>query len=183
LVISNHQSYLDPIVLGLALSRSANFIAKSELFGVPPLRWLITALNAIKIEREGMTKESLRTSIDRLRNGGIVVLWPEGTRTSDGRLGPLHAGVLLLCRRAQVPAVVAGVSGSFDAWPRHQILPIPQPIWIHFDRWHYDNQASTGDNLRHLESVLQAAVNEASKRRQRFLHTKRGVSKFLERQP
>lgn len=173
LVVSNHQSYLDPIIIGLALSRSASYVAKIELFRFPPLRWLLSALNAMQIDRKGMTKATLKESVDRLRGGGVVVIWPEGTRTSNGRLGPLHAGVLLLCRRAEVPVVVAGVAGSFESWPRSRLLPRPIPLFVQFGRWGYEPSTTSQANLDSLQRALEESIAAAVAQRGRFLAANR----------
>ena len=73
-------------------------------------------------------KETLR----RLRNGGIVTLFPEGTRSLDGELGPLKPGIAVLVARAGVPVVPAGIAGTFEAWPRSRLFPRPHPIRVHY---------------------------------------------------
>lgn len=73
-------------------------------------------------------KETLR----RLRNGGIVILFPEGTRSGDGELGPLKPGIAVLAARAGVPLVPAGIAGTFEAWPRSQFLPRAHPLRVHY---------------------------------------------------
>jgi 1-acyl-sn-glycerol-3-phosphate acyltransferase len=73
-------------------------------------------------------KETLR----RLRNRGIVALFPEGTRSRDGELGPLKPGIAVLVSRAGVPVVPAGIAGTFEVWPRSRLLPVPHPVRIHY---------------------------------------------------
>ena len=73
-------------------------------------------------------KETLR----RLRTGGIVTLFPEGTRSPDGQLGPLKPGIAALVSRAGVPVVPAGLAGTFEVWPRFRTFPVPHPIRIHY---------------------------------------------------
>ena len=79
LVVSNHQSHLDPILVGLACDRRLNYVARDTLFGFAPFRWLIYSLDAIPIDREGIGLGGLKESIRRLRAGEMLLVFPEGT--------------------------------------------------------------------------------------------------------
>ncbi len=68
----------------------------------------------------------------RLKAGGIVALFPEGTRSPDGELGPLKPGIAVLASRLGVPVVPAGVAGLHESWPRSRLLPVPHPVRIHY---------------------------------------------------
>jgi 1-acyl-sn-glycerol-3-phosphate acyltransferase len=131
LLVSNHASFLDVFALGLPLRRPLNFVARSTLF-VPGLGWFIRSLGAFPIQREGMGAAGMKETLRRLRNGGIVTLFPEGTRTRDGQLAPLKHGIAVLVARAGVPVVPAAVAGTFESLPRWRLLPVPHPIRIHY---------------------------------------------------
>ncbi len=130
LVVSNHQSHLDPILVGLACNRRLNFVARDTLFGFAPFRWLINSLDAIPIDREGTGLGGLKESLRRLKAGEMLLIFPEGTRTRDGEVGQLKPGFLALARRAKVPLMPVGLDGSFDSWPRRNVLPQPAVIHI-----------------------------------------------------
>jgi 1-acyl-sn-glycerol-3-phosphate acyltransferase len=132
LICANHQSYLDPILVGLACDRRLNYLARQSLFRLTPLRWLIDLFDAIPIEREGLGLAGLKETLRRLRRGEMVLIFPEGTRTRDGSIGPLKPGFTALARRGQVPLIPVAIVGAFQAWPRTQPCPLPQPIWIQF---------------------------------------------------
>jgi 1-acyl-sn-glycerol-3-phosphate acyltransferase len=132
LLCANHQSFLDPILLGLACDRRLNYLARQSLFHFRPLRWLIEWFDAIPIEREGLGLAGLKETLRRLRRGEIVLIFPEGTRTHDGSIGPLKPGFTALARRGHVPLVPVAIAGAFEAWPRTRPCPVPQPIWIQF---------------------------------------------------
>jgi 1-acyl-sn-glycerol-3-phosphate acyltransferase len=108
-----------------------NYVARSTLF-LPVLGRLISSVGGFPIQREGMGSAGLKETLKRLRRGGIVILFPEGTRSVDGRVGPLKPGIAVLAARAKVPVVPAGVAGTFEAWPRHRVLPRTHPIRIVF---------------------------------------------------
>ena len=131
LLVANHASYLDVLLLGISVHRPLNYVARSTLF-FPPLGWLIHSVGAFPIQREGMGASGMKETLRRLRAGGIVVLFPEGTRCADGELGPLKPGIAALVARAGVPVLPAGIAGTFDAWPRSQLFPLPGPLRIHF---------------------------------------------------
>jgi 1-acyl-sn-glycerol-3-phosphate acyltransferase len=132
LICANHQSYLDPILVGLACDRRLNYLARQSLFRFVPFRWLIDWFDAIPIEREGMGLAGLKETLRRLWRGEMVLIFPEGTRTHDGTIGPLKPGFTALARRGRVPLVPVAIVGAFQAWPRTQACPMPQPIWIQF---------------------------------------------------
>ena len=91
LLVSNHLSHLDVFVLGILVPRPLNYVARSTLF-LPLLGPLIRSVGGFPIQREGMGASGLKETLRRLRNGGIVVLFPEGTRSIDGELGELKPG-------------------------------------------------------------------------------------------
>jgi 1-acyl-sn-glycerol-3-phosphate acyltransferase len=131
LLVSNHLSHLDVFVLGILVQRPLNYVARSTLF-LPILGPLIRSVGGFPIQREGMGTSGLKETLRRLRNGGIVTLFPEGTRSPDGELRELKAGIAVLAARARVPIVPAAVAGTFEAWPRTRRFPRPHPIRVHY---------------------------------------------------
>ena len=123
LVLSNHQSQLDPVLVGLACNRRLNFLARQSLFRFGPFRWLINSLDAIPIDRDGTDLGGLKETLKRLKQAELVLIFPEGTRTSDGEVASLKPGFVAIARRAGVPLYPAALDGAFDAWPRTQALP------------------------------------------------------------
>jgi 1-acyl-sn-glycerol-3-phosphate acyltransferase len=132
LIVSNHQSYLDPACIAVRVPRPFSFLAKSELFEVPGLAWLIRELGAIPIRQGAGDIGALRETIQKLRDGHALIVFPEGTRTLDGELQPLEPGIALIARKCGVPVVPVAIEGSFDAWPSGQPLPQSHPIRVLF---------------------------------------------------
>jgi 1-acyl-sn-glycerol-3-phosphate acyltransferase len=132
LILSNHQSNFDPVLIGLACNRRLNYLARQTLFRFAPFRWLINSLDAIPIDREGSGLAGLKETLRRLKREEIVLIFPEGTRTRDGKVAPLKPGFCSLAKRAGVPLVPAAIDGAYDAWPREQPLPSLSIIHIRF---------------------------------------------------
>jgi 1-acyl-sn-glycerol-3-phosphate acyltransferase len=117
IIASNHQSNLDPVLIGVRLRRPLSFLAKSELFENPYFGWLIRNLNAYPVRQGEGDIGAVRETIRRLQEGHALNIFPEGTRSHDGEMQPLESGIGLIVRRAGVPVVPAVVDGSFDAMP------------------------------------------------------------------
>jgi 1-acyl-sn-glycerol-3-phosphate acyltransferase len=129
LLIANHQSFLDPLLVGLGTRRHLRYLARKSLFKNPVFTWLIRMLNAVPIDQEGVGKEGIKSILGQLQNGEAVVVFPEGSRTSDGLVQPLRPGIHLLIKRAQAPIVPVGIAGAFDAMPHWRTVPTPAPLF------------------------------------------------------
>jgi len=114
---SNHVSYLDPPVVGVACPRRVAFMARTTLFAHPFLGAFLRGIHAIPLRRGEADHGAVSEAIARLRRGLGVAIFPEGTRQLSGRLGSAKRGVGLLAATAQVPIVPALVTGTFDALP------------------------------------------------------------------
>ncbi|HXD86783.1 MAG TPA: lysophospholipid acyltransferase family protein [Urbifossiella sp.] len=122
LLVSNHQSMLDPVLIGACTNRYLTFLARSTLFSVPVIGPLIHSLNAIPIDRN-MGKDGIQSVLERLSLGQAVLMFPEGERTHTGEVQPLKPGVSLLIKRVMCPIVPVGIAGCFAAWNRFMKWP------------------------------------------------------------
>jgi 1-acyl-sn-glycerol-3-phosphate acyltransferase len=130
LVVSNHQSHLDPPLVGMASRRRMNYLARDSLFRFAPFRLLINSLDAIAIDREGIGLAGIKESLKRLKRGEMVVIFPEGTRTRDGEIGPFLPGFTALAVRGKSAILPVAIEGAFTAWPRWRNLPRPGTIHV-----------------------------------------------------
>jgi len=130
LIASNHQSYLDPVLVGMALERPIHYLARRELFRVPGFGTLIKALGAHPVKRGHADAGALRTAMDLLRRGEALLVFPEGTRTRDGQLGEFRPGVGALAVRCGVPVLPVCIEGAYRCWPRSRLLPRPARVAV-----------------------------------------------------
>ncbi len=127
LVVANHQSMFDPVLVGLASRRYLSFLARNNLFQQPGLGPVIRSLNAIPIDRN-VGKDGIQAVLDSLAAGRAVLMFPEGERTRTGEVQPLKAGVSLLVKRVTCPIVPVGIAGCFAAWSRFHTVPHFSPL-------------------------------------------------------
>lgn len=117
LLLCNHQSYFDLLAIGIGLHhRHFHSMARASLFRHPLFAALIRSLNAFPVEQGKGDVKSVRTAIERLKQGQLVLVFPEGSRTPDGRLHAFSPGVMLLIRRARPVVVPMAVDGVYDVW-------------------------------------------------------------------
>lgn len=130
LLLSTHQSTLDPVLIGIIKSRELGYLARKTLFKSRLFGALIRALNAIEIDRESGGLAGLKETLKRLKLGEKVLMFPEGTRTSTGYPAVLKPGFLSLARRGAVPLVPIAVSGAYQALQRGSKLPHYWPLCV-----------------------------------------------------
>ncbi len=117
LILANHQSFLDPLVVGLPFRRPISFLARDSLFCIPLIGWLLKNTHVMPINQQAASTTSLRDTIRRLHAGWLVGIFPEGTRSPTGDLGELKPGFAAIIRRAKLPVYPVGISGAYQALP------------------------------------------------------------------
>ena len=132
LIVSNHQSYLDPALLGAQLRRPMSYMGKSELFKNPALGWLFRKLGAFPVRQGAGDVRAIKETVHRLREGRILNIFPEGSRTETGQIMPMEPGAALVVRKAGVPIVPAAIVGSYEAWPKGTPIFRSHPIRVAF---------------------------------------------------
>ncbi|MBC8202739.1 MAG: 1-acyl-sn-glycerol-3-phosphate acyltransferase [Planctomycetes bacterium] len=118
LIVSNHQSHFDsPLVGSLVLDRPFMSIARDSLFTSKLLSFLMRAFGVISIRRGESDTAAIRGAIAELKAGGSVMLFPEGTRSPDGKIGEFQRGVWMLIRRGNATVLPVALDGAFEVWP------------------------------------------------------------------
>ncbi|HWC01549.1 MAG TPA: lysophospholipid acyltransferase family protein [Methylomirabilota bacterium] len=132
LVAANHLSMLDPALIGAVMPRELDYMAKTELFGIPGFGALIRRLNAHPVDRTGSDAAALRLALRLLGDGRAVLVFPEGTRGVEGQLRPARAGAGMLAALSGAPVVPAYIQGSGRALPRGAVVPRPTRVTVRF---------------------------------------------------
>ncbi|MFH1428460.1 MAG: lysophospholipid acyltransferase family protein [Candidatus Margulisiibacteriota bacterium] len=130
--IANHASYLDIPILAVSLPFGVRFIARENLFRAPFLGWIMRNSSHIPIERKG-TKKTLKTMLEtaqKVKNGLQVIIFPEGTRSPDGKVRHFKKGSLLIASRAKAAIVPIAISGSHNIMPRHSFFLRPTKVTV-----------------------------------------------------
>ncbi|KPJ55680.1 MAG: hypothetical protein AMS16_03855 [Planctomycetes bacterium DG_58] len=160
ILASTHQSYLDPVLVGLGLSRQIHIMARENLFDRTLFRWLIESLNAFPVERGSADFAAVREGIKRLRDGHLLVLFPEGTRTRTGKIGKLHPGLGLVAYRSGVPVVPVTIEGALRCWPRGRRIFRPGRIRVMFGAPMRVTSASREELSRFMEELRDRLVEQ-----------------------
>lgn len=132
LLLVNHQSFLDPLLVGLPLQRPVSFLARDSLFRIPVISWIMRKTYVIPISRSAASTESMRKAIDRIQQGYLVGIFPEGTRCTDGSIGEIKPGFISLIRRAKCPVVPIGIENAYNAYTKGAKLLRPAPVAVSF---------------------------------------------------
>lgn len=132
MLLSTHQSMLDPVLVGLCINGRLNYVARKSLFKNRIFAFLIKTLDAIEIDRERGGLAGLREMLKRLQAGKKVLLFPEGTRTEDGKIGELKMGFVPIARRSEVPLIPIAIVGAYRILPRGKLFPGRRPLAVVF---------------------------------------------------
>tara|TARA_Y100000588_G_scaffold384219_1_gene475052 strand:+ start:178 stop:894 length:717 start_codon:yes stop_codon:yes gene_type:complete len=168
LLLVNHQSNFDPLLVGVPLSRPVSFVARSTLFVIPIVGWILRRTYVVPIDREAARGGVIREMVARLDHGFLVGMFPEGTRTSDGEIGEFKPGFISLVRRSRRPIVAVGIAGAFESYPRGG-LPRPGRVRLVIGKpWQPEEYAEYCERGREAELVaavrqrVQDCVDEAT---------------------
>ncbi len=158
-VVSNHGSHLDPPILGHALGRPVAFMAKSELFRVPILSFIISACGAYKVNRGTGDREAIRTASKRLVEGWATGVFLDGTRQDNGRVNEPKPGAALLAARTGSPVLPVAIVNSHRAFPKGSFFPRLVSIHLRVGELIQPPSTRKKEDLISTTKEIQLAIN------------------------
>ena len=144
ILAANHCSNWDPPFLAAYLKRPVGYMAKQELFEVPVLGWVITQCHSFPVKRGAADRSAIKAAVQALREENCIGLFPEGTRSKDGRLHKAEAGVALIAAMTKAPVVPAAIIGTAHIFPHSGLFSRVTVIYgrpMFFEGQHHDKAA------------------------------------------
>jgi 1-acyl-sn-glycerol-3-phosphate acyltransferase len=162
-LVSNHQSYLDPLLVGAALPRSVRYMAMHSLFVYRPISILLRFYGAFPVVSRTSDVTAVKASLRYLRAGELVLMFPEGERSFDGRLLEFFPGFARIARRGEVPIVPVTIQGAVRVWPRSARWPRPAKVCVTFHAPLHPACAGAepAADAAHLSSLVREAMTSA----------------------
>ncbi|MCA1058310.1 1-acyl-sn-glycerol-3-phosphate acyltransferase [Rossellomorea aquimaris] len=154
LLCANHIDNLDPPVVGISAPRPVSFMAKEELFGVPLLGKLLPGLRAFPVKRGMSDREALRKGLQVLKEGDVLGLFPEGTRSKTGQIGKGLAGAGFFALRSDAYVVPCAIIGPYKPFKKLKVV-FGQPIPMESIREERLNAEKTTEIImQHIENLI-----------------------------
>jgi len=163
ILAAHHESYLDPMLVGTASPRELYFLAREELFQLGFFSWLIKKVNAIPISREQLQISTLKKSLEILKSGKVLLLFPEGTRSPAGKISQGERGVGLIASHANVPVIPVFIKGSGHAFPKNSKKITTHKISVVFGRPLYFKQSGNKDKKDLYQKFSDRVMEEMKK--------------------
>jgi 1-acyl-sn-glycerol-3-phosphate acyltransferase len=157
----NHLSLIDPPIVGTMVTpRKLFYMAKAELFRSRPLRWLITRLGAYPVRRGTADRRALQQTLNILKAGELVLVFPEGTRSEDGNLQPPELGIALLVAQARVPVIPVALTGTNHVLPRGSSIPRPAHVQLRVGKPITFDDLSARPDREEMQQVAERIMRE-----------------------
>jgi 1-acyl-sn-glycerol-3-phosphate acyltransferase len=163
ILASNHASYLDPPLVGAGVRRQISYLARDNIFHVPVLAAILRSWEVVPVDRDGGTGRGLKQILNRLEQGGAIILFPEGTRSRHGELNPARSGIGLTVIKSRAPVVPARVFGTHEAFGPHKRLPRPRRLTVKYGQpmWFAEQRAEAAAcSKQRVKEIYQQVADE-----------------------
>ena len=168
-IAANHESYIDPLIIKALFDRNFSrivfYLTKKEAYGSLLKKFFFDSVGTIPVDRQKRDDGALEEAVKNLKSGGIAGVFPEGTRSKDGKLHKGKTGAVRLALAAQCPILPIGISNTFELWPpqkkfprleKEAVIKIGKPITINL------HEIATKEVLRSLTNNLMQKISELS---------------------
>jgi len=172
IIVSNHQSNIDPMIIIHNIPTPVCFMTKKELFSIPIFSWVLKQLGNFSVRRNSFDKNSIETAIKRIESGQVIVLFPEGTRSRDGKIKKFKSGVAYIMRYSDFkPIVPVHIRGSRELLKKGDFLPSPanisltigKPMFFSRDDWDDSNKKISAETITgRIEEKIREMADEQS---------------------
>jgi 1-acyl-sn-glycerol-3-phosphate acyltransferase len=159
IVCSNHSSHLDGILVATVVRHRIRWLITKKHYLNAKMKLAYDALRLIPVDIGGTDFRSLKLSLKALKKGHVLGIFPEGTRSKNGKIkNEVHTGLAYLAIKAQVPVLTAAIKGSFEALPPGSSKPKPKPISITFGPVINPNEVVTKENINVLSDRIMSSI-------------------------
>lgn len=156
ILASNHQSYLDLFFITICLDFEVSYVAREDLWKSSFFRFITSFFHRIKIKRDEADASAIKKCVDVLKSGRPILMFPEGTRTRDGKLSRFKPGYTLIAKMAEVPVIPVVITGSYGVLPKNAFFPRLCRVKVSFSKSQHDS-----DNRQRLESLVYSEIEKA----------------------
>ena len=158
-IVSNHMSFVDPVLVGATVPRTLAYIARADMFKYPVLGWWMRAVNTIPLERGAGDLGAIKAAIRAIKDGKVFGIFPEGRRSRTGQIEPFKTGAAAIALRTDALMVPMAIIGSDKAWPVGGLPRLFRPIKVVFgDPIALPDDPTERKDLGAITSRLEAAV-------------------------
>lgn len=161
IVVCNHVSYMDAILLGSAVPRPVRFMVLQWMYDLLFIRWFYWGMGTVPVQADGRDRNAIRSAIKALDRGHAVGIFPEGTRSPDGRVGETRPGAAMLAALSGAPVVPAFIDGGRESMPVGARFPAPARVQVRFGPpllYRRDEMKRDRNGMRKFAQTIEDAI-------------------------
>ena len=190
IIAANHLSHIDPAFIMTATKRPVSYMSKKEHFDGAIRRLVFKQVGVIPVDREEGGKNALKGAIEILEEGGAIGIFPEGTRSRDGKMGKGKTGVARLAATTGAAVVPVAIRQTDDVWPVSKRAPRPwrkfyykfgDPMYFDFNEQNHENFREFTDNVMHRIAELSNECEEYWEERKISTRLKKRIATWREK--
>ena len=172
---ANHISYWDPVAMALACPDELSFMAKKELFKNPAFAWLIRNLNAFPVDRGGTDSKPIKTALSIIKDGKVLLLFPEGTRMKEEEQtdDDAKSGMTMLAHRSKVPIVPAAIVGNYKIFKTVRVT-FGKPVYLD----EYYSEKLNSDTMHKISGDVLSEIRKIREETKKVLQKSKKCSKI-----